>query len=152
SPADGPTGDRDRRVHEVSIVVAMTHTNFRDLTGAASHGILMTLRAGRGVKDRSQTQAGIFSLFEDLLIAREGVSNRLRDAVARALGAGVQRLQCGRIESRGSFLCNLVSKEKDRPTNRHEHEKKTDGPRHHFQNLHNLQWTTTRLKPVANYS
>ena len=105
--------DRDRRIDEDAIGIAVADTHFRDLAGAAGHRVLMAFSAGRRIKDRPESVGGrIFNGFENLLIESETVAGRLRYAVARTLGTGVLDNHWG-IEADGCFGRALLSNEPD---------------------------------------
>src|SRR5215469_14249391 len=105
--------DRHARVHKVSVIVPVAHANLRNLTGAAADGVLMALRARCGVEDGTQPQTRVFPLLEDLLIAGKTIPGRLEDAVVRALGAGIRRLERRRVKPRGRLRRGLLSDKAD---------------------------------------
>ena len=79
--------DRDYRIDEIAVVVAMADAQLGELARCAAHRVLMALCAGASIENGPQARCDIVLCLVDLLVSCEGVTRRLCDAVANAFGA-----------------------------------------------------------------
>src|SRR5215472_1381576 len=88
APLDGrgTVIDRDHGIDEVAVFVVMADPQLRELARSAAHRVLMALGTRASVEDGSQSRGYIVLRLVDLLISREGVARRLREAIAGAFG------------------------------------------------------------------
>src|SRR6478736_4681387 len=98
---------RDSCCDEIAGGILVAGADFRKLTGAAGDGVLMTVCAGPGVKDRTQSGLRIVSLFESGLVEPVVIARGLFDAVAGALRTRVLR-ERGRLEPGRRLGCRLL--------------------------------------------
>src|SRR6476646_6817329 len=99
--------DRDSCRDEIAVGIFVAGADFRKLTGAAGDGVLMTVCAGPGVEDRTQSGLRIVSLLEPGLVKPVVVARELCDAVAGALRTRVLRERRG-LEAGRRLGCRLL--------------------------------------------
>jgi hypothetical protein len=92
----------------------MTDAQFGNLTGAPAYGIRMASHTGGGVEHRSHPVARVLLFLEERLIVRKGVSSRLGNTIAYAVGAGI-RSYGRRVKARRCFRGGVLCDENNRP-------------------------------------
>src|SRR5258708_10724439 len=98
----GSVIDGNGRVDEIPIRIQVAGPQFGELTGAATDRVLVAVRAGTGVEDRSESGRGIVRCLVRLLVKCIRVARRLGNAVAYAFRSWALN-QSGRIETGRSF-------------------------------------------------